>query len=163
MRMKGSKNKNGLTDKVRNIMRLRLPSLSVNEGMARSAVAAFCAQLDPSAPEIADIKCAVSEAVTNCIVHAYRDTIGDIYIEVALLEKSTVRIRIRDKGCGIENVEIARTPLYTTDAGGERSGMGFTVMESFMDAVKVRSRLGEGTVVEMKKILSTKKEQARDE
>ena len=107
MRMKGSKNKNGLTSKVKNIMKLRLPSLSVNEGMARSAVAAFCAQLDPSAAELADIKCAVSEAVTNCIVHAYRDTIGEIYIEVSLCEGNEVRILIRDKGCGIEDVETA--------------------------------------------------------
>ena len=162
MRVKGSKNKNGLTEKVDNIMKLRLPSLSVNEGMARAAVAAFCSQLDPSAPEIADIKCAVSEAVTNCIVHAYRDTIGEIYIEVALCKDSLVRIRIRDKGCGIEDVAVARTPLYTTDAEGERSGMGFTVMESFMDTVKVRSRRGEGTVVEMTKRISTKKERLRD-
>ena len=157
MRMKGSKNKSGLTDTVKNIMKLRLPSLSVNEGMARSAVAAFCAQLDPSAPEIADIKCAVSEAVTNCIVHAYRDTIGEIYIEVALCEGDTVRIMIRDKGCGIEDVQTARQPLYTTDAAGERSGMGFTVMESFMDKVKVKSTVGKGTVIQMYKTLNGRK------
>ena len=158
MRMKGSKNKNGLTETVQNIMKLRLPSLSVNEGMARTAVAAFCAQLDPSAPEIADIKCAVSEAVTNCIVHAYRDTIGEIYIEVALCQGNTVRIRIRDKGCGIEDVATARMPLYTTDAGGERSGMGFTVMESFMDKVKVKSKPGNGTEVLLCKTLATRKQ-----
>ena len=159
MKPKGTKNK--FTAEVKNEMKLRLPSLSVNEGMARAAVAAFCAQLDPSAPEIADIKCAVSEAVTNCIVHAYCDTIGDIYIEVALCEKSTVRIKIRDKGCGIEDVAVARQPLYTTDAEGERSGMGFTVMESFTDAVKVRSRLGEGTTVELRKRLSTRRDVLR--
>ncbi|MBO5269734.1 MAG: anti-sigma F factor [Clostridia bacterium] len=138
-------------------MKLRLPSLSVNEGMARSAVAAFCAQLDPSAAELADIKCAVSEAVTNCIVHAYRDTIGEIYIEVSLCEGNEVRILIRDKGCGIEDVETARQPLYTTDAEGERSGMGFTVMESFMDKVKIRSKPGAGTAVELRKTLCTRK------
>lgn len=154
MRIKGSKNKNGLSKTVKNIMKLRVPSLSINEGMARSAVAAFCAQLDPSAPEIADIKCAVSEAVTNCIVHAYRDTVGEIYIETAICAGDTVRILIRDKGCGIEDVAVARQPLYTTDKGGERSGMGFTVMESFMDKVKVKSKPGTGTVVEMKKTLN---------
>lgn len=157
MRMKGSKNKNGLTDSVRNIMKLRIPSLSVNESMARSAVAAFCAQLDPSAPEIADIKCAVSEAVTNCIVHAYRDTIGEIYIEVALCGENEIRIQIRDKGCGIEDVEVARRPLYTTDAEGERSGMGFTVMESFMDKVKIKSKPGGGTTVQLYKTLNGRK------
>lgn len=161
MRMKGSKNGNGLSATVNNVMKLRLPSLSVNEGVARSAVSAFCAQLDPSASELADIKCVVSEAVTNCIVHAYRDTIGEIYIEVALCVEREVRITIRDKGCGIEDVAVARQPLYTTDAEGERSGMGFTVMESFTDAVKVRSRLGEGTTVELRKRLSTRRDVLR--
>lgn len=160
MRAKGSKNKSGLSDRVKNMMKLRLPSLSVNEGMARAAVAAFCAQLDPSAPELADVKCAVSEAVTNCIVHAYRDTVGEIYIEVAICEKSSVRIRIRDKGCGIEDVAVARQPLYTTDREGERSGMGFTVMESFMDRVKVKSKAGSGTVVELYKTLGGRERDA---
>ena len=130
-----------------NEMRMKLPSLSVNEGMARAAVAAFCAQLDPTASELADIKCAVSEAVTNCIVHAYRDTVGIIYITVKLCEGGLVRIEIKDKGCGIENVELARTPLYTTDREGERSGMGFTVMESFCDKVRVFSGCKKGTTV----------------
>ena len=105
---------------VENEMKLILPSLSVNEGMARAAVAAFCAQLNPTAVELADIKCAVSEAVTNCTVHAYRDTVGTIYITVKLYEDGTVKIVIRDKGCGIEDVRVARQPLYTTDAEGER-------------------------------------------
>lgn len=157
MRMKGSKNKNGLSESVSNIMKLRVPSLSCNEGFARAVVAAFCAQLDPSAPEIADVKCAVSEAVTNCIVHAYRDTVGEIYIEAAICAGNTVRILIRDKGCGIEDVSVARQPLYTTDAKGERSGMGFTVMESFMDKVKVKSKPGQGTVVQMYKTMNGRK------
>ena len=136
-----------------NTMQLRLPSFSVNESMARAAVAAFCAQLDPTATELADIKCAVSEAVTNCIVHAYRDTVGTIYITVDLCEDRLVRVRIRDKGCGIEDVRVARQPLYTTDAEGERSGMGFTVMESFCDKVRVVSRCGKGTTVTLYKRL----------
>ena len=140
-----------------NEMRIKLPSLSVNEGMARAAVAAFCAQLDPTASELADIKCAVSEAVTNCIVHAYRDTVGIIYITVKLCEGGLVRIEIKDKGCGIENVELARTPLYTTDREGERSGMGFTVMESFMDELSVVSASEEGTRVVLTKKLGGKK------
>ncbi len=137
-----------------NKMQLKLPSLSVNEGMARAAVAAFCSQLDPAGVEIADIKCAVSEAVTNCIVHAYKNTIGIIYINVSLLEGRAVKIEIRDKGCGIENVKLARQPLYTTDAQSERSGMGFTVMESFTDSMRVTSKPGQGTAVIMYKQLS---------
>ena len=139
-----------------NEMRMRLPSLSVNEGMARAAVAAFCAQLDPTASELADIKCAVSEAVTNCIVHAYRDMVGIIYITVKLCEGGLVRIEIKDKGCGIENVELARTPLYTTDREGERSGMGFTVMESFCDKVRVFSGCKKGTTVTLFKFVKGK-------
>ena len=136
-----------------NEMILKLPSLSVNEGMARAAVAAFCAQLDPTASVLADIKCAVSEAVTNCTVHAYRDTVGIIYITVKLYEDGMVKIIIRDKGCGIEDVKVARQPLYTTDAEGERSGMGFTVMESFCDKVRVVSQCGKGTTVTLYKMI----------
>ena len=136
-----------------NSMTLRLPALSVNDGVARAAVAAFCAQKNPSATELADIKCAVSEAVTNCIVHAYRESRGDIYITVILLQDNTVRVVIRDKGCGIADVNEARRPLFTTDAAHERSGMGFTVMESFMDCLSVRSSVGRGTVVIMSKQL----------
>ncbi len=138
---------------VENEMHLSLPSLSVNEGMARAAVAAFCAQLNPSALELADIKCAVSEAVTNCIVHAYRDGVGDIVIEVKLCEGRLIQIEIRDRGCGIENVKQAREPLYTTDPEGERSGMGFTVMENFCDELRVSSRPGRGTSVTLLKRL----------
>ena len=141
---------------VENEMRLSLPSLSVNEGMARAAVAAFCAQLDPGACELADIKCVVSEAVTNCIVHAYRDTVGEIYINVSLYEDRTVRIVIRDRGCGISDVKMARQPLYTTDAEGERSGMGFTVMESFCDKVRVKSVWEKGTTVTLYKHLGAR-------
>lgn len=151
MKPKGTRNQ--FSTDVLNEMKLRLPSLSVNESMARAAVAAFCSQLDPCAGEIADIKCAVSEAVTNCIVHGYRDTVGIIYITVRLCEDRIVRIEIKDRGCGIENVEMARQPLYTTDAAGERSGMGFTVMESFCDKVRVFSKCGKGTTVTLFKRL----------
>ncbi|MBQ9978834.1 MAG: anti-sigma F factor [Clostridia bacterium] len=137
--------------RVINSIKLTLPSYSVNEGIARGAVSAFCAQLDPTAAELGDIKCALSEAVTNCIVHAYRDTIGDIYISVDLLEGSVVRIKVKDRGCGIEDVKCARMPLYTTDRAGERSGMGFTVMESFTDSMRVSSSKGRGTTVTLYK------------
>ena len=152
--MKAKGTKNSFSSEVLNEMKLRLPSLSVNESMARAAVAAFCSQLDPCASELADIKCAVSEAVTNCIVHGYRDRVGIIYITVRLCEDHIVRIEIKDRGCGIENVEVARQPLYTTDAAGERSGMGFTVMESFCDKVRVFSKCGKGTTVTLFKRLN---------
>ena len=151
MKPKGSKN--SFTAQALNVMSIKLPSLSVNEGMARAAVAAFCAQLDPRPVEIADIKCAVSEAVTNCIVHGYKNTVGIIYITVKLCEGGIVRIDIRDKGCGIDDVKQARMPLYTTDAENERSGMGFTVMESFCDKVRVYSKCGKGTTVTLFKQL----------
>ena len=142
---------------VLNQIKIKLPSLSVNESLARSMLAVFCAQVDPTVNELADIKCAVSEAVTNCIVHAYRDTVGEIYITAKLMLESdgdkSVRIEISDRGCGIPDVEQARMPLYTTDAQNERSGMGFTVMESFCDKVKVRSRCGKGTTVVLHKRL----------
>ena len=132
---------------------LRFPSRSVNEGFARSTAAAFIAQLDPNLEQLYDIKTAVSEAVTNCIVHAYRDTAGEILIDVKLCEGRMVQIEIRDRGCGIEDVKRAREPLFTTDAEGERSGMGFTVMESFCDGVRVSSRVGKGTTVTLLKRL----------
>ena len=139
-----------------NRIQIKLPALSVNESMARAAVAAFVSQLDPGVTEIADIKCAVSEAVTNAIVHGYRDTpeTGSITITVSILSGRAVKIEIKDKGCGIPDVGQARQPLYTTDAAGERSGMGFTVMESFTDALKVTSKVGKGTTVTMWKKLS---------
>ena len=139
--------------RVENEMEIVMPSLSVNEGMARAAVAAFCAQLNPTAVEIADLKCAVSEAVTNCIVHAYREGVGEIRMRVRLCEGRIVQVEIRDRGCGIEDVKKAREPLFTTDAAGERSGMGFTVMESFCDSVRVASRPGKGTTVTLLKRL----------
>lgn len=147
------KNRVGFSAAVENEMRLILPSLSVNEGMARAAVAAFCAQLNPTAVELADIKCALSEAVTNCTVHAYRDTVGEITIDVKLCEGRLIQIEIRDRGCGIPDVKQAREPLYTTDAEGERSGMGFTVMENFCDELRVQSRVGRGTTVTLLKRL----------
>ncbi|MBQ4091518.1 MAG: anti-sigma F factor [Clostridia bacterium] len=140
--------------RVINRMQLKLPALSANEGMARAAVAAFCAQLDPMAVELADVKCAVSEAVTNCIVHAYKNSEGLIYITVSLLEGRVAKIEIKDRGCGIEDVKQARMPLFTTDAASERSGMGFTVMESFTDRVNVSSRRGQGTKITLYKIFS---------
>ena len=139
-----------------NEMKLKLPSYSVNESAARAMVAAFCAQSDPKTSELADIKCAVSEAVTNCIVHAYRDMVGVIYITVRLYSDRSLQIEIRDRGCGIEDVLLARQPLYTTDAASERSGMGFTVMESFCDKVRVTSKCGKGTTVTLCKRLASR-------
>ena len=127
--------------------------ISANESFARACISAFAAQLDPTLEEVNDIKTAVSEAVTNCIVHAYREKIGKIYITGELLEGNIIRIKIRDTGCGIENVEKAMEPLYTT-VGGERAGLGFAVMQSFMDSVKVRSKVGNGTTIVMQKKIS---------
>ena len=135
-----------------NEMKLTLTSRSSNESFARVAVAAFAAQLDPTVEEIGDIKTAVSEAVTNCIVHAYKETLGPIYITVGIFENRKVRIKIRDVGCGIEDVERAMEPLFTT-GGEERAGLGFAVMESFTDNLKVRSRKDKGTTVTMEKII----------
>ena len=137
-----------------NELKLKLPSLSVNEGACRAIVAAFCAQLDPNIEELADIKCAVSEAVTNCIVHAYGGRGGIIYITVGLYEGRMIRIEVRDRGCGIANVKEAMQPLFTTDHTGERSGMGFSVMESFMTRLRVHSTLSRGTRVTMWKQLA---------
>ena len=139
--------------KEQNRIQLCLPSLSVNEGVARAAVAAFCAQCNPDITVLADIKCAVSEAVTNCILHAYRGTVGLIYITVSLFRGGVIRVAVRDTGCGIADVRKAREPLFTTDAAGERSGMGFTVMESFCDKVRVYSKCGKGTTVTLFKRL----------
>ena len=144
--------------KVINEMRMKFPSLSVNEAMSRAVVAAFCAQMDPNAMEIADIKCAVSEAVTNAIVHGYRDTVGTVFLHIAVCEEHILRIEIKDRGCGMADVKQARQPLFTTDAENERSGMGFTVMESFCDAVKVWSKPQKGTVVTLYKKLQGRSE-----
>lgn len=140
-----------------NEMKMTLESRSVNEGFARVAVAAFAAQLDPTVEEINDIKTAVSEAVTNCIVHAYREQVGKIYLTASIYANGLIRVRIRDRGCGIEDVHKAMEPLYTT-LGGERSGLGFTVMESFSDQVRVRSEPGKGTSVVIDKKIRGRQE-----
>lgn len=125
-------------------------SKSINEGFARSVVACFAAQLDPTMDELGDIKTAVSEAVTNCIVHGYPDQIGKIILRCRILEDHILDVTIKDKGCGIADIEQARQPMYTT-GGVDRSGMGFTIMESFMHELKVTSKPGKGTVVHMRR------------
>ena len=138
---------------VNNKFTMNLLAKSANESFARACIASFAAQLDPTLEEIGDINTAVSEAVTNCIVHAYKEKIGKIYISGELLENNVIRIKIRDTGCGIENIEKAMEPLYTT-VGGERAGLGFAVMQSFMDSVRVRSAVGKGTSIVMTKKIS---------
>ena len=141
-----------MKSKYDNEMNLEMISKSCNEAFARITVAAFVSQLDPTIEEIADIKTAVSEAVTNCIIHGYEDTEGIIKINCKI-EGRKVIIEISDTGKGIENIDIAREPLYTTKADLERSGMGFTIMESFMDELKIESILGLGTKVTMTKTI----------
>lgn len=136
--------------KTENSMKLEFPSRSANEGFARAAVACFAAQLDPNLDELSDIKTAVSEAVTNCIVHAYRDTIGIITLRCRILPEGVLDIVVKDKGCGIADLAQARKPMFTT-GGEERSGMGFTIMESFMTEFKVTSAPQKGTTVHMKR------------
>ena len=136
--------------KANNEVTLAFPSRSSNEGFARAAVSCFAAQMDPTLNELEDIKTAVSEAVTNAIVHAYPDTIGKIAMKLRLREDHSLEIVIRDWGVGIADVDQARTPLFTT-GNEERSGMGFTIMESFMDTLKVRSAPGKGTTVTMRR------------
>ncbi len=136
-----------------NRMKLEFPSLSRNESFARGAVAAFASQLDMTVTEMGDIKTAVSEAVTNCAVHAYPDCVGPVTVRARILPGDVLEITVHDRGRGIENVAKAREPLYTT-GGEERSGMGFTIMESFMDTLRVRSRVGRGTTVLMRKRIS---------
>ncbi len=132
---------------------LRIPALSLNEGYARYAVSSFVAQLDPTLEEIADIRTVVSEAVTNSIIHGYRDKKGDVFISVKYYSDRTVKITVRDKGCGIADIEKATEPFYTGDPQGERGGMGFTIMSSFTDKMKIRSTLGKGTTVTLEKRL----------
>ena len=134
--------------KPENSMSVEFPSRSANEALARAVVACFAAQLDPTLDELGDIKTAVSEAVTNCIVHAYRDTIGPITVRCRVLPDNVLDIVVKDKGCGIADVAAARKPMFTT-GGEERSGMGFTIMESFMTSLRVTSRPGKGTSVHM--------------
>ena len=141
--------------KALNTVKITFPSRSVNEGFARSALSAFAAQADPTLDELADVKTAVSEAVTNCIVHAYANTIGPITLTAALYEDGTLRVAVADKGCGIPDVSKAMEPLFTT-GGAERAGLGFAVMESFMDSVKVRSAPGKGTRVTLSKRRGTR-------
>ena len=136
-----------------NEARLDFPSASANEGFARSAAACFAAQLDPTLEEMGDVRTAVSEAVTNAIVHGYPDTIGRISLRLRILEDNVLEIQVRDRGVGIPDVERARQPMFTT-GGEERSGMGFTIMESFMDTMKVLSAPGRGTTVTMRKRIS---------
>ena len=131
-----------------NRMTLRFESRSVNEAFARMTVAAFIAQLDPTLEELNDIKTVVSEAVTNAIVHGYRDKVGEIVVSARLLEGDFAEIKVKDHGCGIPDIEQARQPLFTT-GDAERSGMGFTIMESFSDKLRVRSAVGRGTTVTM--------------
>ena len=135
-----------------NEMKLIIPSRSANEGYARAAVSAFAAQLDPTLEEIGDIKTAVSEAVTNCIVHAYPNDLGLIMLRCRILKDNTLDIVIKDRGVGIADVEQALRPTYTT-GGSERSGMGFTIMESFMTSFEVTSAAGKGTTVHMRRKL----------
>ena len=135
-----------------NEMKLEFISKSNNEAFARISVAAFVAGLDPTIEEISDIKTAVSEAVTNCIIHGYEDAEGIVKLECKIIGNSVI-IEISDNGKGIENIEEARQPLYTSKPDLERSGMGFTIMESFMDEVKIESILGMGTKVTMKKMI----------
>lgn len=136
-----------------NEMKLQIESRSVNEAFARATVAAFAAQLDPNVEEISDVKTAVSEAVTNCIVHAYPDSVGMIYIWAGIYGNGSFKVKIKDKGCGIENIKQAMEPLFTT-LGGERAGLGFAVMESFCDKIKVTSKPGKGTVVTLEKVFA---------
>ncbi len=139
-----------------NEMKLVLDSCSINESFSRVAVSAFATQLDMTIEELGDIKTIVSEAVTNCIVHAYKEKIGKIYIKCQVFEEGVLRVSIRDRGCGISDVKKAREPLYTS-VGGDRSGLGFSVMESFSDKLSVRSKVGSGTTVTMEKKISGKK------
>ena len=138
--------------KIHNYLKLEFPSRSVNEALARNAAALFVLPLDPTLEELGDLKTAVSEAVTNCIVHAYSGDVGRISMKCRLIDNNVAEISIKDWGCGIEDVEKAREPLYTT-GGEERAGMGFSIMESFTDSVRVRSRVGHGTVVVMRKCI----------
>ena len=139
--------------KILNEMKIILPSNSVNEGAARAAVSSFLIQADPTVEELSDIRTAVSEAVTNAIVHGYRGTKGNIEIIVRLLSEREVYIRIKDRGCGISDVKQAMEPLFTTAPEEERSGLGFSVMESFTDKLRVSSKTGKGTTVIMRKRL----------
>jgi stage II sporulation protein AB (anti-sigma F factor) len=139
--------------KIINEVKFSIPSLSVNESVARAVVSSFLIQADPTVEELADIRTVVSEAVTNAIVHGYRNSYGNIEVVVRILENNSVYIKIRDKGCGIADIEKAMEPLYTTAPEEERSGLGFSVMQSFTDKLSVKSIVGKGTTVIMRKKL----------
>ena len=140
-----------------NYIKTEFPARSANEAFARAAAAAFAAQLDPTLEELGDIRTSVSEAVTNAIVHAYPDAIGTVTLRLRILEDRVLEIMVRDKGCGIPDVEKAMEPMFST-GGDERSGMGFTIMGSFMDGLRVRSSPGRGTTVTMSKRIAVKAE-----
>ncbi len=138
-------------------IKLEIDAISENEAFARSVISLFASKADPDIETLAEVRTAISEAVTNCIVHAYKNTFGRIYITASLAENSTLTVKIRDKGCGIEDVDKARTPLFTTDTSGERGGMGFAVMESFCDKISVSSKINGGTTVTLVKKLNNEK------
>ena len=137
--------------KLTNHVKINLPAIVGNEGFARAAIAAFCASLSPSLEEINDIKTAVSEAVTNVIVHAYPDRLGDVEIEVTIYDEKLISITVIDQGVGFADAEQAKKPFYTTKSADEHSGMGFTIMEAFMDELDVCSEVGRGTRISMRK------------
>lgn len=141
---------------IKNKIKLKFPAISQNEMLSRMVVSSFASQLNPLVDDISDIKTAVSEAVTNAIVHGYKDKKGDVELECRIYEERILYICIKDKGCGIEDIDKAREPLFTTGADEERAGLGFSIMESFMDKLYVKSRVGKGTTVVMVKRLKEK-------
>ncbi|MGL5973298.1 MAG: anti-sigma F factor [Oscillospiraceae bacterium] len=142
--------------KIINTLKMTILSHSINESFSRMSVAGFISQLDPTVEEVSDIKTAVSEAVTNSVVHGYKNIIGNIYIKVSIYDNNTVTITIKDKGVGIVDIEKAMEPLFTTDKESETAGLGFAVMESFMDKVKVKSKVDKGTTVVLSKKINKK-------
>lgn len=145
-----------------NMIKLEFLSLSKNESFARAAAAAFIAPLDPTIEELADVRTAVSEAVTNAVIHGYRNGFGNVMMELTLKGR-LFTVRVEDKGCGIEDIELAMKPFYTTGNRAERSGMGFAVMAAFMDKLKVESKLGSGTTVIMEKLIAKPLESEQNE
>ena len=144
-----------------NKLKITFPSKSINESLARNIIASFCIPINPTLDELSDVKTAVSEAVTNCIVHAYEGREGNIEMEANLYDNGAIGVEIRDFGVGIDDIDRATQPFFTTKTDGDRSGMGFTVMQTFMDSVNVTSKKGEGTTVHMSKILKNGVKNAR--
>lgn len=144
-----------------NKLKITFPSKSINEALARNIIASFCIPINPTLEELSDIKTAVSEAVTNCIVHAYDGKDGNIEMEANLYDNGAIGVEIKDFGVGIDDIDRATQPFFTTKTDGDRSGMGFTVMQTFMDSVNVTSKKGEGTTVHMSKILKNGAKNAR--